>query len=473
MTEFNPFLKSWKKGLKRVAIVYPNRYVGGISSLAVQRLYYEINSSENFIAERFFTDVFEGLRSVESGNELKSFDVALFTLQYEEDYFNAIQIIKRSKFSGVKIAGGPCVTENPKPIAKFFDGLFIGEADNLVLDIIEGKLELYPRNRKRLLWRELPEHQKMQVIGEGAYGRALHIEIGRGCPRACRFCIVRQLYSPARWRKVEEILEVAEENRKIADKVALIAPSPSDHPKFEEIIAELYSLGYQISPSSLRADRISEETLRMLVKSGLRSLTFAPETNERLREVIKKDISDEDIISAAKLAKDAGIEKVKLYFMIGLPGEKLEDLEEIVSLVEKIRSMNLKVSVSVNPLVPKPHTPFQWLPYGGGIGRDVKENIKSLEERARFLEKMRRFAEVNIESVRKFAIQTVLSRGDEKVSKFIELKPNFNLIFKLKLDKFLEAFEVDEELPWDDLEVGYKKERLKKEYERVLAEISA
>ena len=473
MTEFNPFLKGWKKGVKRVAIVFPNRYVGGISSLAVQRLYFEVNSSENFLAERFFTDVFEGLRSLESGDELKNFDVALFTLQYEEDYFNAVRILKKSGFQGLKIAGGPCVTENPKPVANFFDGIFIGEADNLVLDILEGKLELYPANRKRQLWRDLPKHQERQIIGEGAYGRALHLEIGRGCPRGCRFCIVRQIYAPARWRKKEEIVEIAEENRKFVDKIALISPSPSDHPEFREILEELYALGYRISPSSLRADKIDEDVLRILVDSGLKSLTFAPETSERLREVIRKDISDEDIISAAKISKEMGIEKIKLYFMIGLPGERREDLEEIVKLVERIRSLRLRVSVSINPLVPKPHTPLQWLPYGGELDKDVRENLKSLEEKAKFLGKLKKVAETSIESVKKFAVQTVLSRGDESVSKILELRPSFNLIFRFKLERFLGAFDLDAELPWDEVDIGYKKERLKKEYEKVLADVSA
>ncbi|MEM4456591.1 MAG: radical SAM protein, partial [Archaeoglobaceae archaeon] len=125
--EFNPFQKKYRKGERKVALVYPNRYIGGIANLGLQILYARIN--EVAYCERFYADVFGGLRSVETGSKISDFDIALFSLQYENDYFKAIEILRKSGFQGIKIAGGPCVMENPKPLLRFFDAFFIGEAD--------------------------------------------------------------------------------------------------------------------------------------------------------------------------------------------------------------------------------------------------------------------------------------------------------------------------------------------------------
>ncbi|WP_456478264.1 radical SAM protein [Geoglobus ahangari] len=466
MTEFNPFFKRYSKGLRRVAVVYPNRYVGGISNLGIQRLYFEVNRSEKYLAERFYTDVFDGLRSVENATPLKDFEVALFSIQYEEDVFNAVRILRESGFSGRSVAGGPCVIQNPLPYAKIFDRLFVGEAENAVLDVVEDRsvegLVPHSYRRRRV---ELDSEMRSEIIGEGAYGRALIVEIGRGCPRGCRFCVVRQIYSPARWRSAESILEFAEENRKLADKVAIIAPSPTDHPEFKEIVSGLRELGFEVSPSSIRADRFDEEMAELI--SGTRTLTLAPEAgSERLREALNKGISEDDIISAVEIAESA--ERIKLYFMFGLPGEEQEDLEEIVRMVERIRRMGKKVSVSANPLVPKPHTPFQWLPYGGDPERDVRENLRELKRKRKFLlSRLRRVADVDVESVERFAVQTIISRGDESVGELIAGGARPSEILK-RASEFLEPLPPDEELPWDRIEMGYRKSRLRREFELVM-----
>lgn len=464
MTEFNPFFKRYSKGLRRVAVVYPNRYVGGISNLGIQRLYFEVNRSESYLAERFYTDVFNGLRSVENATPLRDFEVALFSIQYEEDVFNAIRILRESSFSGRSIAGGPCVIQNPFPYVRIFHRLFVGEAENAVLDIIEDSAieGLIPHSYRRRRV-ELDSEMRSEIVGEGAYGRALIVEIGRGCPRGCRFCVVRQIYSPARWKSAEDILRFAEENRKLADKVAIVAPSPTDHPEFREIISGLRELGFEVSPSSLRADRFDEEMAELI--SGTKTLTLAPEAgSERLREVLNKGISEEDIINAVEIAE--GVERVKLYFMFGLPGEGQEDLEEIVRMVDRIRRMGKRVSVSINPLVPKPHTPFQWLPYGGDLGKGAKENLRELKRKRKFLLSMlRRIAEVEVESVERFAVQTLISRGDESVGELITKGARLSEMLKSGASRFLESIPLDQELPWDRIEVGYRKKRLLREFE--------
>jgi len=478
LREDNPFLKAWRKGLKGVALVYPNRYVGGIANVGLQYIYAEINSRDGWICERFYTDVFRGLRSLESGRPLRDFEIAFFSLQYEEDYFRAVRIIEESKFDGLKVAGGPCCMLNPKPILRFFDAFVIGEVEkSRVIDAIleakckedlvgiEGIYTGLEEKVRRIRPQKLDFHLRRQIIGEGAYGRCVLLEIGRGCIRRCKFCVVRQIYSPPRWRDVKVLLEIAEDYRGKVNKVALIAPSVSDHPRIKELIAGLVELGFMVSPSSIRADTVDEELMELLVSGGLRSFTIAPEAgSERLRDVLKKGIDEEDVMNAVKIAEEKGIRSVKLYFMIGLPKEKDEDIVEIVRLVEKVRRVIPKVSVSINPLVPKPHTPFQWLPYTGFD--DVKRGMDELKRRSKFLSKeLSKIADVSIESVEDFAVQTILSRGDEDVADFIAKgKPKLRVAYKFGLLKYLERIPVDAELPWNFIDHGYKKERLIREY---------
>ncbi|RLI01495.1 hypothetical protein DRO30_04050, partial [Candidatus Bathyarchaeota archaeon] len=196
--EYNPFLKKWKKGLKKIALVYPNKYKSGISNIGLQYIYAKINSLEKYICERFYLDVYDGIKSFETGTELKKFDIAFFSLQFEEDYFKAVEILKKSKFEGTKIAGGPCIMENPLPLLEYFDAFFIGEIENSIEDILEAALNkdfggidgIYTgkeRKVKRKFPKRLNEYLKMQIFGEGAYGKSILLEVGRGCTGLCKF----------------------------------------------------------------------------------------------------------------------------------------------------------------------------------------------------------------------------------------------------------------------------------------------
>lgn len=466
--EFNPILKKWRRGLKRVALVYPNKYKGGIANVGLQQIYFEINTLDNFVCERFYSDVFNGLRSVETATPINEFDIALFSLQYEQDYFKAIEIAK--KFKGFKIAGGPCVMENPVPLKNFFDCFFIGEIEACnIEEIVEAGVSkktnvkgIYTGKEskvERIKPLKLRKHLEHQIIGNGAYGRCVLLEIGRGCRRRCRFCIVRQVYSPIRWRDLEDIIEVAKANRKSVEKAALIAPSPTDHPKFKEILQNLVDLGFKVSPSSLRADMVDEELVDLLIKAGLKSLTLAPEAgSERMREVVNKGISEDDVINAASLFSGK-FKKIKLYFMIGLPFEEYDDLKAIVELTKKVKEILNNVTLSINPMVPKPHTPFQWLPF----------NVEELKAKTRFLKKELKKANIRAEisKVDEFAIQTALSRGDERVGKLLSESIFTSRHLKVKdVKEYLNEIPVDSELPWDFIDHGYKKRRLIREYER-------
>ncbi len=456
--EFNPFQKKFRKGEKRVALVYPNRYVGGISNVGLQLIYAKINEFAH--CERFYSDVFDGTRSVESGSKLSDFDLALFSLQYETDYFRAIEIIRKSGFRGLKIAGGPCVMENPRPLMKFFDAFFIGEADERIEEIvsakevedlkgIEGIFTGYEERVKRVFCR-LGRHIEEEIIGEGAYGRSFLLEIGRGCIRRCSFCLVRQIYSPPRWRKIEDLPEIRNSR-----KVAIIAPSPTDHPHFKEIVQKLVEKGFEVSPSSIRADAVDEELVEILKAAGVRTLTLAPETaSPLLSDFLKKEMSFEDVKMAAEISAKA-FEKLKLYYMIGIPGENEDDVRKIVEDAAYLKRFIPRVEISVNPLVPKPHTPLQWLPFAE-IG-ELNRKISIIEE-----ESEKHGIEFYPPNLKEFVIQTILARGDEKVSDLF-----FGSSYR-DFSRFLEGFDLEEPLPWDFIDHGYKKSRLKKEFTELL-----
>ncbi len=456
--EFNPFQKKFRKGEKKVALVYPNRYVGGISNVGLQLIYAKINEFAH--CERFYSDVFDGMRSVENGSKLSDFDLALFSLQYETDYFKAVEIIRKSGFRGLKIAGGPCVMENPRPLMRFFDAFFIGEADERIEEIvsakevedlkgIEGIFTGYEERVKRVFCR-LGRHIEEEIIGEGAYGRSFLLEIGRGCIRRCSFCLVRQIYSPPRWRKIEDLPEIRNSR-----KVAIIAPSPTDHPHFKEIVQKLVEKGFEVSPSSIRADAVDEELVEILKAAGVRTLTLAPETaSPLLSDFLKKEISFEDVKMAAEISAKA-FEKLKLYYIIGIPGENEDDVRKIVEDAAYLKRFIPRVEISVNPLVPKPHTPLQWLPFAE-IG-ELNRKISIIEE-----ESEKHGIEFYPPNLKEFVIQTILARGDEKVSDLF-----FGSSYR-NFSRFLESFDLEEPLPWDFIDHGYKKSRLKKEFTELL-----
>ncbi|MCX8188302.1 MAG: radical SAM protein [Nitrososphaeria archaeon] len=465
--EFNPFTKKYKKGMKKVALVYPNRYVGGISNIGLQIIYSKV-FEHNAYCERFYYDVFDGIRSFENATPLQKFDIALFSLQYELDYFRAIEILKKGDFKGLKIAGGPAVMINPKPLTGYFDAFFIGEVEEKVEEIIEAKSKeelsgiegVYTgkEDKVKRVKAKIGAHLPTEIVGNGVYGRCFILEIGRGCIRKCRFCVVRTLYSPPRWRKIDDMPEV-----KGVEKVVLVAPSPTDNPNFLEMLEYYVEKGFKVSPSSIRADTVDEKLVNLLHEGGLKTLTLAPETaSEHLQELICKNITSTDILNAAKLSSKK-FNKIKLYFMIGLPYETMDDVKGIVDLANKVKEIVGVVKISVNPLVPKPHTPFQWLPFGGL--QNIKKGLDQLKRKIEYLKletnKLR--IDARIPNITEYIIQTILSRGDESVSKVLE-KKDFR-----RLSKFLGEQKIDETFPWDFIDHGYNKNMLLEEYEKIMS----
>lgn len=458
--EFNPFQRRFRKGARKVALVYPNRYVGGVANIGLQQIYAEIN--EFAICERFYTDVFDGLRSLESQTPISEFDFALFSLQYENDYFNAVEILKKSNFRGIKIAGGPCVMENPKPLLKFFDAFFIGEVEKRLEEILSIKnpeelsgiegIYTGKEDKVKRVYSKLEKHLESEIIAEGAYGKCFLIELGRGCVRKCSFCLVRQIYAPPRWRKIEDLPEV-----KLVKKVALIAPSPTDHPNFKDIMQRLIERGFNVSPSSLRADSLDEELVELLKMGNVKTITLAPETaSQELAEFLRKETSFEDIKRAVEICAGK-FEKLKLYYMIGIPQESIEDVRKISEQANELKKFIPNVEISVNPLVPKPHTPLQWLKFGGEGGiTELRRKIELLDRECK-----KSGIEFSKPNLKEFVLQTILARGDENVSDIFDGKS-----YRAHLE-LLNAINTSAKLPWDFIDHGYKKSKLLKEFERL------
>ncbi|ADG12739.1 Radical SAM domain protein [Methanocaldococcus infernus ME] len=418
-----------------ISIIYPNSFKAGIACLATHILLTHLS--------KFGYNV--GAYFLENYHLVRGASTIFITLQYENDYFNAIKIIRELREknpNALFVAGGPCVMENLHPLEDFFDVFIVGEIeDSDVMDkVVRRDFSdscLYIPNKTKKVKKIYPKRLgiedypiKQMTHEKGAYGKAFLLEIGRGCPRRCRFCLARAIYYPPRFRKLDDLIYLAERGVKESkvNKVALIAPSVGDYKYIVELCNYLNELNVQISPSSLRADTITDDLLRAL---KLKTLTIAPEAgSERLREYIRKDISLEDIRNAIELAKKHGIEKVKLYFMVGIPTETEDDIKELISLCESIKKEFRKVEITINPLIPKPHTDFENVPF------DIESKRK-----IRFIEKNLKNVKVEYENFNSMLSQAVLARGDKKLGNYLKISKNYSEFVRyLKRDKVLDEY---------------------------------
>ena len=314
-------------------------------------------------------------------------------------------------------------------------------------------------------------------------GSRFLIEVVRGCANLCRFCWAGYNYLPVRAFPADRILQLAEEARQYAQRAGLVSIALCDHPEIERILARLLELGYAISPASLRLDDLTPSIVRMLRQSGERSITIAPETgSDRLRRVINKTVTNDEILDSAELIFANGIESLKLYYMIGLPTETDEDLVAIRDLTLELRARMLKhakprgrigsITGSVNPLIPKPGTAYQWLPMedDGSIERKIKR-MRSL---------MAGIDNVyfNIKSERHSFYQALLSLGDRRVASAIEAAERNGgnwraAVAEAGVDASFYVFRdrsADAVLPWDIIDGGLKDHFFRSEFDKALRE---
>jgi len=419
-------------GKLRMALVYPNTYAVGMSNLGFQTMYRLFNARQDMVCERAFLPEDGGpARTLESDSPLLAMDLIAFSVTFELDYPNIPRILLRSgiepfaerRHRPFVLAGGPTMSYNPEPVAPFLDAAVVGEADHLAGPLIDALLAgedalaalpgLYLPARGAM-----PAARLMVGNLDGApvynqvftthteFGEMALMEVSRGCPYACRFCVASHVYRPARWRSLEALLPQIERGMRFRKRVGLIGASVTDHPQILELCEAILARGGEPSPASMRADALTDDLLRLLARGGARTITLAPEAGaESLRKRIGKgQLKNAALFTAAERALRAGIPNLKLYFIVGLPEETREDVEAIPVLVSRIAETGLRVSVGCSALVPKPATPFARIPMAPE--REIKAKLDLLRKT------LRGIAEFTHESSRWSYWQAVLARGD-------------------------------------------------------------
>ncbi len=532
--------KDWR-GKISVALTYPNTYHVGMSNLGFQTVYRLINDLDNVVCERAFLPEGAGgahgrLRSLESGRRLADFDIIAFSISFENDYPNLLTILalaglpllssERHTPHALIIAGGATSLLNPEPIALFVDCFLIGEAEPIlprffevyekhaqreaVLEALakgvpgayvpafyqvtyesDGTLAAFrpkgdfPPKVKRVIAEDLSLWDTCTTVltPNTTFDNTYLIEAARGCPHGCRFCAAGFVYRPPRFRTTGQLENALDQAAGRARGVGLMAAAVSDVPGLESLCSKAIDRDLQLSFSSFRANLLTSSFLDVLKQARIKTATIAPDAgSERMRRVINKGISEEDILRATEWLVGAGILNLKLYFVIGLPGETMLDVESIVALCKRIKHRFLKTSramarlgqiiVSMSSFVPKPFTPFQWVPL---------EDLKSLKAKIKHVKDgLRRVANVRVHAdLPKWAyIQALLSRGDRRTSELLVgvHKNNGNWAKTLKGSIINPDFYVyrerslDEILPWDFIDHGINKAFLIEEYQKALRE---
>ena len=545
-SEINHIKKSWDKTQLHIALAFPDLYEIATSHFGIQILYGMLNAREEILAERVFApavDMEEQLRknriplcSLESETPLNKFDIIGFSLLYELNYTNMVNMLdlsgvglfaeRRSEVEPFVIAGGPC-TCNPEPVADFFDAIVVGDGEAVILQMTDAWKDWHRSasgKREALLhsWsqikgvyipsffdvsvdaggtqRLLPKKSSHRVVERAIvpdlnaepfpskpiipFGKPVHdrlrMEIARGCTRGCRFCQAGMIYRPVREREPEAVLSSVSQLLKESgyEDLSLLSLSTGDYSCIAPVMKKIMAFGVKdrvsVSLPSLRAGSITPELMELIRKVRKTGFTIAPEAgSQRLRDVINKNITEADIVETVENAFSLGWKLIKLYFMVGLPTETHADIEAIVALVKRLKTISKnqgrseKINVSVATFVPKPHTPFQWEP---------QINLETAIEKINWLKANLKLPGVQVkwQDPRVSVIEGVWARGDRKLNKVLINAWKSGCRFDgwtdfFNYDRWITVFkasginpahytvgnpETDRPLPWDHINIG-------------------
>jgi radical SAM superfamily enzyme YgiQ (UPF0313 family) len=499
---------------------FPNEYTVGITSLGYQVVWAKLAVRSDLQVSRFFTDIHEPLPSEP---ELLGFSVS-----WELDYVNIlnglelleipIRSMERTIEDPIVFGGGPVLTANPEPFADFFDVILLGDGELLLDAFINAYQEVRDDDRETQLRHlaqvpgiyvpslfEVTYHslegaiasikavdstipaqvQKQTYRGntlsastvvteKAAWENIYMVEVVRSCPEMCRFCLASYLTLPFRVADVEaSLMPAIERGLQVTDRLGLLGASVTQHPEFESLLDYLNQPQFdqvRLSIASVRTNTVTEKLTKTLVKHDTKSITIAVESgSDRIRQIINKKLANEEILQAAVNAKAGGLSAMKLYGMVGIPGEESEDLDETVTMMRDLKKAapGLRLSLGCSTFVPKAHTPFQWI----GVNPQAEKRLQKLQKNLRS-----QGIEFRPESYNWSVIQALISRGDRRLSKLLELTRHYGDSLGSYRRAFKELrgqlpdlefyvydhWELDRVLPWSHLKVALPTMTLKK-----------
>lgn len=489
---------------------FPNEYTVGITSLGYQIVWATLAMRSDLEVKRLFTDIHEQLP--------RNPELVGFSVSWELDYINILNLLefleiplrssRRADADPLIFGGGPVLTANPEPFADFFDIILLGDGENLLDSFIDAYQEVRNAERQTKLQRlaqvpgvyvpslyevsyqeatgviksiqpinnQIPALVEKQtyrgnilsastvVTEKAAWENIYMVEVVRSCPEMCRFCLASYLTLPFRTASLDgSLIPAIEKGLEVTDRLGLLGASVTQHPEFESLLDYLAQPKYdrvRLSLASVRTNTVTQKLAEILAKRDSRSITIAVESgSERLREIINKKLKNEEIVQAAVNAKAGGLKSIKLYGMVGVPGEEFADLDATVVMIRELKKAapGLRLTLGCSTFVPKAHTPFQWF----GVNNQAEKRLKYLEKNLKS-----QGIEFRPESYNWSVIQALVSRGDRRLSHLLELTRDYGdslgsyrrafkeLRGKLpELDYYVHAhWDLEQVLPWSHLQ---------------------
>jgi radical SAM superfamily enzyme YgiQ (UPF0313 family) len=452
-----------------VIFAFPNEYTVGITSLGYQVVWATLAMRDDLQVSRLFTDIQEQLP--------RHPELLGFSMSWELDYVNIFNLLEsleipiransRNQNYPLVFGGGPVLTANPEPYAEFFDVILLGDGENLLGDFIDTYKKVRNADRETQLKtlaqvpgiyipslyvieyvtpdgeiksinpisEEIPPIIQKQtyrgntlsastvVTEKAAWENIYMVEVVRSCPEMCRFCLASYLTLPFRTASLENsLIPGIERGLKVTSRLGLLGASVTQHPEFTELLDYIGQPKYddvRLSVASVRTNTVTVKLAETLAKRDTRSLTIAVESgSEKVRKIVNKKLHNDEIIQAAINAKAGGLSSLKLYGMVGIPGEEAEDVDATVKMMEGVRKAapGLRLTLGCSTFVPKSHTPFQWF----GVNKQAEKRLQLLQKQIK-----PQGMEFRPESYNWSIIQALLSRGDRRLSPLLELTRDF------------------------------------------------